>query len=312
MDKIILSLEVLFPIIALLVLGYLLKRFAIVDENCIAGMKNIVAKILLPVLVFKCISSVTIAMDSVVIFIVVFSEFMIALGIGYLARKFYKPHEKYFPFLIGTQENGMAGYALLTALVGQEMLYELVKIDFACTIYGYVIYLTLLSVVTSGSKPSGKELAISLVKSPIIISLAVGIVGVIFGFGQWVNASRFADVYNQTLNTITAPITPIILLTVGYNFTVNKKILPDVLKTIVSRYVLWAAMGAIGLFILDKTVGVSKLLFISYVLVHFLPPTYVLPIYVKEEEHVDYISATLSLSLIVTLIVVGLLSFVKL
>ena len=52
MDSLILAASVVFPIFALIVLGYILRRVKMVDEHSLGVINKLVFKVFLPVLLF--------------------------------------------------------------------------------------------------------------------------------------------------------------------------------------------------------------------------------------------------------------------
>ena len=72
--------------------------------------------------------------------------------------------------------------------------------------------------------------------------MALGIVLGATGIGSLVMNSAAGGIVSQLISTITAPISAVVLLMVGYELNLKKELLGPVLKTIVLRLIIMAGL----------------------------------------------------------------------
>ena len=115
--------------------------------------------------------------------------------------------------------------------------------------------------------------------------------------------------YVSVKNIIVAPLTALILLNVGYDFTLSKEILGSCIKTLIFRVAL-QAVGLVGILLLFKNDGISKYQTIAFCLYFFVTPSFALTSYSSDEKGNKYFATTVSLYTIVTIVAYTIIAIV--
>ena len=93
-------LEMVLPVLIMIGLGCMCNKKQIFDMAGLAGIKNVIGGVMLPVTLFNAFMTAEYNLRVVVVFLVVFIGFGIAIGVGFLLRPFVKPYGKFLPFLL--------------------------------------------------------------------------------------------------------------------------------------------------------------------------------------------------------------------
>lgn len=308
MDKFLQVLEMVLPVLIMIALGYLCKKKNFIDEKGLQGLKAFISNIAIPVVLFMAFYQAEYNMTSVIAFVIVYICSSLALGFGYLTKRFVN-NSKLMPFLLSGFEAGMLGYSLFTLLVGPENRSYLATVDLGQTIFVYTLYLALLSNMT-GNKATVKSTIVNMFKNKAFIGTLLGILFGITGLGKLVTESNIGGVFTNSLNFITAPTAGIILITVGYDLSFNKKVLSPVIKTIVLRLAVMTLLLFIASTLLFSLVPKNNTLHLALILLFSLPAPFVIPMFADMKEEGSYVSTTLSLNTLVTIaIFIGLAIF---
>ena len=307
MSNILQVLEMVLPVLIMIGLGKLCKEKNIFDNNGLAGIKGFISKIAIPVMLFSAFYSVQYTLKTALLFIVMIAVCGLALGAGFLLKRFVRTSEL-MPFLVTSFEAGMLGYALFALLTGAENRGVFASIDLGQTVFVYTIFLALLTKKTGG-KPTVKGLALNMIKNPAFQGLLVGMFFGITGLGRLITASTYGSLLTKCVNFITAPLAGMILIVVGYELSLNLKILGPVFKTILLRILIMTVLLGLSSLVIFALTPFDKTLMIALVLMFSLPSTFITPIYANVKEENEYVSTTLSMNTLVTIAIFILLAF---
>ena len=144
-------------------------------------------------------------------------------------------------------------------------------------------------------------------KNPAFRGVVLGIIVGITGLGNIITASPIGPIFSETIEMITLPTSGMILIIVGYELSMRKDLIGPVLKTIVFRTVVMGALLCIASLIVFQIVPFDKQLFMAMILLFSLPAPFIIPLYADVESEGIYISTTLSMGTLVTILIfVGL------
>jgi predicted permease len=308
MDKLLQVLEMVLPVLVMIALGYLCKKKKFFDENGLHGLKSLISNITIPVVLFLAFYKANYSSTTIIAFVIVYICSVLALGFGYLTRKLIGSHSKLMPFLLSGFEAGMLGYALFALLVGPENRSYFATVDLGQTIFVYTIYLVLLT-NTTGGKATLKGTVMSLFKNKAFIGVLLGILFGITGLGTIITDSVLGGIFTNVLDFIIAPTAGMILIIVGYDLSFDKKVFVPVIKTIALRLIIMTALIFIANAILFSLVPMNKTLQIALILLFALPSPFVIPMFADLREDGSYVSTTLSLNTLVTILIFIALAF---
>ncbi len=302
------SLKALLPVVVMIGLGNLARRFQWITQEQKEGATTLVFGILFPIMVFNLLSSTKLEMDiaaGVVMLLVCYTAFYFA-GKSLFSR-WLAPYGNIGGFLLTTAEGGNMALPLFLSIVGSSspdagdpMLLDLAGILFCFVVIPFLVCLQ------KNTKFDGNALMKQVLRSPMIIAACLGLVFNLSGLYSVMAKSTWMPVYTSVMNMVTAAITPIVLFSVGYDLQLKKGIVKPALRFVVLRLALFA--GIIGLFFVFFPARMANPAFLIAVLLYFMAPTgfgvlgQIAPL-VQTEDQKEYCSAVLTLNMVVTLVV---------
>ena len=299
-------LEMVFPVVFMIYIGYLCRAKNVFSKEGLAGIKSVISTIALPVVLFQAFYATEYTLNSLFILIVIFVGCCLSLSAGHLLGRFI-PDSKLMPYLLAGYEVGMLGYALFGLLVGSNNLSYMVTVDLGQVLFVYTVFLTLLKSAT-GHKPSAKAMLIETLKNPAFLGMSTGLLFGVSGLGRLIVSSPAGGVFDSTIAMITAPTAAMILIMVGYELSFRKDMLAPVIKTILMRVVVLGILLVISCAVIFCVVPFDKNLFMALVLLFSLPAPFIIPLYADVESEGVYISTTLSMNTLVTILIFIILS----
>lgn len=301
-------LSIVLPVFVMLILGMLCNRFQIISRAGMDGIKLLATNIMLPVVLVDALGTAEYTATTLLILVVMFIQLLIALGVGYLLRPAIGERGKYLPFLTASFEGGMMGYPLYMAICGSAMLSNIAALDMANCIFTFTIYLTLITAAGKG-RSDGKMLLQTVLHAPAMYGVALGILLGVTGLMPLLLQSSGGGVYDSLINMITTPVSALILLCVGYDLKLDKRVLQAAGKSAVLRLVLQSVLLIGVWFILSRFVS-SKEMQIAIILYAFMPPCFMSPLYAVKEEDKSYTSTTISLYTLISIAAFTVLTIV--
>ncbi|MCM1173131.1 MAG: AEC family transporter [Clostridium sp.] len=298
--------KALVPIIALILTGIFIKKIKFVSEETIAGIKNIASNVFLPAVIFNALATADFNKDSMFIFFTSLFVLVAGFSVGFVIKKLYKkPYRDYIPYMTVTFEGGMLGYALAQVLVGADKLYYIATIDLAGALFGFTVWITMLERLCNKNSREGQEKGIvkSILTTPTLIAAVLGLIFGLTGLGHKILGSGAGEVYENVVEMFSAPLTPLILISLGYGIRISKETIKDALLIILERICVVGLVAAIAFLLFGRHISFTPALTASFILYFCLPPSFILSVYVKEEKSRDVVSCVLSLYMILTLAV---------
>ncbi|MDD7220332.1 MAG: hypothetical protein PUI16_10230 [Clostridia bacterium] len=291
--------RMVLPVLVMIGIGCMCCKKNIFDMNGLKGLKSIIGDVMLPVTLFNAFLTAEYNARIVVVFLVVYIGFGIAIGIGFLLRRFVKPYGKFLPFLVAGGEGGMLGYALYGLIAGSQSGFA--TVDLGQTVFAYTIWLGLLTSV-EGGKVSAKKLVKNMLSNKCFLGMALGILLGATGVGGLIMSSAVGSVVSSVIQMITAPVSAIVLLMVGYELSLKLDLMVPVAKTIVFRLIIMGGLLVISNLIIFHIFPFDKSLEIALMVLYALPAPFIIPIFADVGEDGKYISTTLSMHTLVTVI----------
>lgn len=298
-------LEMILPVIVMLFIGYFCRISGILSKDGLNGIKSVISNITLPVVLFQAFYATSYSLDSLFMFGVIFISCFLALGCGFLLNRFV-PDFRLMPYLLSGFEVGMLGYALFGLLAGSDQLSYMAAVDLGQVLFVFTVYLTLLKNAT-GQRPSLREMLKEMSKNPAFRGVTLGIIVGVTGLGKLITASPVSPVFSSIIEMITLPTSGMILIIVGYELSMRRDLIVPVVKTLVFRAVVMGVLLCAASLIIFQIVPFDKQLFMALILLFSLPAPFVIPLYADVESEGIYISNTLSMGTLITILIfVGL------
>lgn len=293
---------VMLPVLAMLIMGIIFQKTGFISETGIDDIKKYITKIALPVTIFHAMSIATLNKDTIYIIIAMFFMLSVAMIIGFLLRPLMpEPYKAYLPFMITLFEGGLFSYPLYQNLCKDAYFVNIVIVDIAGCIFGFGIFYGILALVDRKLPFSVKTMAKTAFTSPTFLAVLFGLFMNVTGLmGHLLNTGA-GNAYVVVKDIVTAPLTAMILLVVGYSLKLEKSLLLVCIRTILLRA---AVIGILG-FAVIKALGnhISDVYMLAAFLVMFITtPTMSAPGFVKNKDAASYFAMTTSLYVIVTII----------
>ena len=295
------TLSMILPILAVLLIGRHCKSRQILNDEGMNGIRSVVSNILLPVVLFNAFFTAEYGRTMLIVFIIVYCGFAIALMLGFAAKRASGQYQIYMPFLVTGSEVGMLGYSLYSLLGGSAPY--LATVDIGQTVFAYTIWLSCLQISDSGCG-SAKDIFNCFLHSRPAIGMLAGIICGICGLGKLLAGSEAYVIYTQFASFLTAPTSVLILIIVGYDMDFSKDLLRPVFRTALLRIAILATVGTVCTFLIFSFVPFNKDLLMALILVYSLPAPFIIPLFATHaKDSSRYISACYSLETVLTLVI---------
>ena len=289
--------EMVLPVLLMIGIGYFCNRRQIFDMNGLKGLTALLGDIMLPVVLFNAFFTASYSLRVVVVFLVVYLGFGAAIALGFLLRPLVKPYGKYLPFLVASAEGGMLGYALYGLITGSQSGFA--AVDLGQTVFAYTVWLGLLTSVDGGEVKAEKLLK-NMISNKCFLGMVFGIVLGAAGVGNVVMNSAAGGIVKSVVSMITAPVSAVVLLMVGYELNLKKELFLPVLKTIVLRLVIMGALLLVSNLVIFRIFPFDKELEIALMVLYALPAPFIIPIFSDVGKDGEYVATTLSVHTLVT------------
>ena len=294
-------LSMVLPVLVMILLGRLCAVQGILNDERHAGLKAIIGDILLPVVLFNAFFTAQYDGKLLLVFVLVFTSCLLALLAGFALKKFAAPYGRYMPLLMTSFEGGMLGYALYALVAGQSQTATYAMVDIGQTMFAYTVFLAALK-SAEGGRMTPKAMLLNMATNKACIGMTLGIVLGALGVHTAIAPTAFGQVLTELISFITAPTSALILLVVGYQLKVSRKLMKPVMITIGLRTAVMAvAFGLVSL-VLFALIPYDRLLMLALMLQYTLPAPFIIPLFADLKEDGEYVSTTLSVGTLVSVV----------
>lgn len=299
------AIEILFPVFLMMFLGYFSRRKKLISHQQNEGAKNIVFQVLFPFLVFNILVSSKITSNFVIHILYVDACWIILYLVGNRLTGFTgKKYAHISSFMLMTAEGGNVALPLYLTLVSASNAINTVTFD----VGGILINFGLVPAIIA-KKTAGKIEPLALFKkillNPFIIAVLLGLIANLTGFYRLLMSSPLASVYTKSINMIIAPITGIILFTLGYELKLEKGMYKPLIRLALVR-IIGCGLIIAGFFLLFPNLMQNEAFKIGVLLYFMCPTGFPVPIQVqplvKSQDEQTFMSAFISLFMVVALI----------
>ncbi|MGM9632109.1 MAG: AEC family transporter [Eubacteriales bacterium] len=249
MEDIIFAFNAVLPIILMIVIGYILKKINLLEDEMAKKLNTLVFKLFLPAMLFLNVYKIQNFAEidfSFVIFAVGITVALFLVGIPVM-HVFFKENRQRSVLLQGIFRTNYAlvGIPLAGSLFGEEgeIIASLLSAFVVPTFN--ILAVICLTVYSSGDKkPSLKAVLKGIAKNPLILGIAAGLVtlgirAVFVKYGIEFRLSSITPVY-KTLTYLSNVATPIALLVLGARFELSA--VPKLKKQIIFGTVMRVAV----------------------------------------------------------------------
>ena len=216
------------------------------------------------------------------------------------------------PFLLLTCEGGAVALPLYLSIVGSSYILNLIPFDLAGILINFIFVPTVLQI---RRKDELKLLPLvkKVISAPFVIAALLAVITNLTGLQRLLSqSSTFGSLYENTMNAIIAPVSGLILFSLGYSIRLKRGYLSSLFKLAVIRLIFCS--GIIASFFLIFPEKMESPVFSLGVILYFYCPTgFPVPLQIREildtDEKEEFVSAFISLFLLIALVVYVALSF---
>ena len=303
-------LRVVLPVLLTLLIGVLCRKKRLMDRAGIDALKTVAVQIGLPAVLLHTFAVTQYTLRDVMIPLIMFAVCVAAWLLGKALGPRLRMNSPFVPFLTTGFEAGMLGYALFTLLYGSEQVASFARIDLGQVLFVFTLYKILLN-RSEGKQVAVQTLVREMVSSPIILAIAAGVLLGATGLYQALIPSGISALVDACTDFVSAPAAALILLAIGYDLVFDDIPWKDALSVVGLRLAIMAVLGTAVFFTLRQLFPELRSE-AAVILMFLLPPPFVLPVFATGESQRTYVSASLSLSTLVSILGFAILAMLGL
>lgn len=303
--------EVILPVLVMLVVGMACRKWKLLSSEGIRDLKFLVTNIMMPVAVFHAMGTADYSRSTWILVAIMLFMLAATFAIGFAMRPLMgETYRRYLPYMVSVYEAGLIGYPLYTSLCGPENLSRIAVLDIAGLLFGFSVYMGMLTQMERGEPVRVRTLAKNALRTPLFVACILGTLVGVTGLLKLVIASPVGPAYDAVKNILTTSVTAVILLVVGYSMELTKELLQPCLKTIFLRLLLQTPAVVCVLLASRFFLGRNPLSELAIIMFMATPATFSIQAFMKDERGSAYVSTTNSLYCVVSIAVYMVLAMI--
>ena len=307
------AISTIFPVFFILFLGIHARKKGWINHEQNNGLKTIALDILFPFLIYHIVATSVLDRNIALEIVYLIAVWILVYFLGKMVCRMLPENiREISPFLLLTCEGGAVALPLYLSIVGSSYILNLIPFDLAGILINFIFVPTILQI---RRKDELKLLPLvkKVISAPFVIAALLAVITNLTGLQRMLSqSSTFGSIYENTMNAIIAPVSGLILFSLGYSIRLKKGYLSSLFKLAVIR--LTFCSGIIASFFLVFPEKMQNPVFSLGVILYFYCPTgFPVPLQIREildtDEKEEFVSAFISLFLLIALVVYVALSF---
>ena len=307
------AISTIFPVFFILFLGIHARKKGWINHEQNNGLKTIALDILFPFLIYHIVATSVLDRNIVLEIVYLIAVWILVYFFGKMVCRMSPENiREISPFLLLTCEGGAVALPLYLSIVGSSYMLNLIPFDLAGILINFIFVPTVLQI---RRKEELKLLPLvkKVISAPFVIAALFAVITNLTGLQRLLSqSSSFGSIYENTMNAIIAPVSGLILFSLGYSIRLKRGYLSSLFKLAVIR--LTFCSGIIASFFLIFPEKMESPVFSLGVILYFYCPTgFPVPLQIREildtDEKEEFVSAFISLFLLIALVVYVALSF---
>ena len=307
------AISTIFPVFFILFLGIHARKKGWINHEQNNGLKTIALDILFPFLIYHIVATSVLDRNIALEIVYLIAVWILVYFFGKMVcRILPESIREISPFLLLTCEGGAVALPLYLSIVGSSYILNLIPFDLAGILINFIFVPTVLQI---RRKEELKLLPLvkKVISAPFVIAALLAVITNLTGLQRLLSqSSTFGSLYENTMNAIIAPVSGLILFSLGYSIRLKKGYLSSLFKLAVIRLIFCS--GIIASFFLVFPEKMESPVFSLGVILYFYCPTgFPVPLQIREildtDEKEEFVSAFISLFLLIALVVYVVLSF---
>lgn len=300
MDKVMNVLQIIIPIFTAIFLGILARRKNMITAEENRGLQQFAMKFGVPCVLFNSCLTSNLGAESVTSMMLFLPMMLLSSFCAFKARKRYYPYHN-FPMLFSAQESGMLGIPLFITLFGAEQAYRMGVLDMTQSLIAIPVIAILMADV--GENQSIASIVKKVVSSPLLIMGVSGLVLNLSGAALFLDRIGVGGILVETTGFLAQPVSAIILFSVGYNFSLNKENLKQILSICAIHFVVFAVFCLIAQGVMFMLPSVDAQTRWAILIFCMLPSSFLSPGLGKTEEDHAVASGVCSVQTVLCLLI---------
>ena len=307
------AISTIFPVFFILFLGIHARKKGWINHEQNNGLKTIALDILFPFLIYHIVATSVLDRNIALEIVYLITVWILVYFLGKMVCRMLPENiREISPFLLLTCEGGAVALPLYLSIVGSSYILNLIPFDLAGILINFIFVPTVLQI---RRKEELKLLPLvkKVISAPFVIAALLAVITNLTGLHRLLSqSSAFGPIYENTMNAIIAPVSGLILFSLGYSIRLKKGYLSSLFKLAVIRLIFCS--GIIASFFLIFPEKMESPVFSLGVILYFYCPTgFPVPLQIREildtDEKEEFVSAFISLFLLIALVVYVALSF---
>lgn len=307
------AISTIFPVFFILFLGIHARKKGWINHEQNNGLKTIALDILFPFLIYHIVATSVLDRNIALEIVYLIAVWILVYFLGKMVCRMLPENiREITPFLLLTCEGGAVALPLYLSIVGSSYILNLIPFDLAGILINFIFVPTVLQI---RRKDELKLLPLvkKVISAPFVIAALLAVITNLTGLQRMLSqSSTFGSIYENTMNAIIAPVSGLILFSLGYSIRLKKGYLSSLFKLAVIRLIFCS--GIIASFFLVFPEKMESPVFSLGVILYFYCPTgFPVPLQIREildtDEKEEFVSAFISLFLLIALVVYVALSF---
>ena len=205
------------------------------------------------------------------------------------------------PLLMTSFEGGMLGYALFGLLAGAGQTRTYAMVDIGQTMFAYTVFLAALK-SAGGERLTPSAMVRNMLTNKACLGMLAGIVLGLLGVHNAIAPTALGQVLTSLISSITAPTSALILIVVGYQLNVNRRLVKPVAITLGLRVAVMAVLMVAVSAVLFALIPYDKALMTALMLQYTLPAPFIIPLFADLGDDGEYVSTSLSVGTLATVV----------
>jgi len=300
MEKFVTVLEILLPIALAMTLGVIARKRKSISKAGVEEMQKFVLNIALPFALFNSCLNGKFTGETLLPMVLTFFALLFSTLTAFRLRK--KIGYSNLPMAFAAGEAGMIGLPLYMTLFPAEHTFRFAALQ----LIHLATAMPTLSILTA-EKEGGTLDTPALVKkvftTPPLVGSLLGVAMNLSGGMRLLESIGFDTVLNKATSFMAAPVSAVIVFTIGYTFDLSGEDLRAELRTCASRLILFTSFCLIlqgALFLVPNVAPETRWAVLLY---YMLPAPYPLSALGKNDSEQRFGSGVCSLGTVITLIV---------
>ena len=307
------AISTIFPVFFILFLGIHASKKGWINHEQNNGLKTIALDILFPFLIYHIVATSVLDGNIALEIIYLIGVWIVVYFLGkIICRMLPESIREISPFLLLTCEGGAVALPLYLSIVGSSYILNLIPFDLAGIMINFIFVPTVLQI---RRKEELKLLPLvkKVISAPFVIAALLAVITNLTGLQRLLSqSSTFGSIYENTMNAIIAPVSGLILFSLGYSIRLKKGYLSSLFKLAVIRLIFCSGIIA-SFFLIFPEKMESPVFSLGVVLYFYCPTGFPVPLQIREildtDEKEEFVSAFISLFLLIALVVYVALSF---